>query len=140
MHRSPSKGPGEDIRDDLVKISVGQDDAVVLRSPHALHALAVARAARVSGLRHRRRGDQAHGLDVWMIRDRLTDILGPKHDIDDPRRHAGFMSELHDPNGSGGGTLRRFQDDGVADGNGRGQHPERDHGRKVERRNSGDDP
>ena len=55
-----AKVPGEDVRDDLVKISVGQDDAVVFRSAHALQALAVARAARVNELPHSRRADKAH--------------------------------------------------------------------------------
>ena len=135
-----AKGPGEDVGNDLVKISVGQDDAVVLRSAHALHALAVARAARVDEFRHSRRADKGHGLDVGMISDCFTDIPDSMHDVEDPRRHAGFEGEFREPNGNGRGTLRRFQDEGIADGDGRGQHPKRDHGGEVEGWNSGDNP
>ena len=113
---------------------------MVLRTAHALHALAVARAARVDELPHSRRADKAHGLDVRMISDRLTDILATMHDVEDARRHARFEGEFREPNGSGRGALRRLQDEGVADGDGGTQHPERDHGGEVEGRNPGDDP
>jgi hypothetical protein len=62
-----------------------------------------------------------------VIRDRFTDILPAMHDVDDPRRHAGFVGEFHEPEGSGRSALRRLQDEGVSHGDGRGQHPERDH-------------
>ena len=50
------------------------------------------------------------------------------------------MSQFHQSKGSGWTTLGRLQNNGVTDGDGWRNHPERDHAGEVEGRNSCDHP
>ncbi len=109
---------------------------MVLRSAHALHALTVGRAAGVDDLRHVSGAYEADSLDVRMVRDGLHDLSAALHDVEDSLGQASLERQFGEAHGNGRITLGGLEDEGVADGQGRRQHPERDHGREVERRDA----
>ena len=71
--------------DGLVQVGVGQDDHVVLRAAEALRALAVGGRGRVDVLRDIGAADEADGLDVGVVQDRVDGFLVAVDDLEHAR-------------------------------------------------------
>jgi hypothetical protein len=69
--------------DGLVHVRVRHDDGVVLGAAEALRALAGRRRALVDVLRDRGRADEADGLDVGIVEDRVDRFLVAVDDVQD---------------------------------------------------------
>ena len=123
----------------LVHVGVGHDDHVVLGAAERLHALTRRRAARVDVVGDRRGADEAHRLDVGMVEDGVDRLLVAVHDVQHAVGEARLLEKLEDQHRRGGIALRGLQDEGVAAGDRHRIHPQRHHGREVERRDAGDD-
>jgi hypothetical protein len=80
-----------------------------------------------------RRADEADGVDQRVGQDGVDRGLVAMDDV----QHAGGGARLHHQLAEADRhrriALRRFEDEGVADGDGDAEHPHRDHGREVER-------
>ena len=118
-------------------VGVGQHDHVVLGAAERLDALAVLRAGLVDVARDRRRTDEAHGRDVGMLEDPVDRHLVAVDDVEDAIRHARLLEQLGHVDRCGRVLLGRLEDERVPAGDRVGEHPHRDHGREVERRDAG---
>ena len=117
----------------LVHVGIRHDDHVVLGPAKALHALAGRAATGIDVFRDRSGADEAHRLDHLVVEDRIDRFLVTVHHLQDALGQAGLFHQLRQHQRDRGVTLRRFQDKGVAAGDGGGEHPHRDHGGEVER-------
>ena len=68
-----------------------------------------------------------------------TACLVAVHDVEDAGRPARLDEQLGQPHRHARVLLGRLEDEAVADGDGDPEHPHRDHGREVERRDAGHD-
>lgn len=71
--------------------------------------------------------------------DRIDRGAAAVDEVEDALRAAGLLEELTEHDRGERDLLARFQDEGVAAGDREWIHPERDHGREVERRDAGAD-
>ena len=122
-----------------IKISIGEDQHVVLGATECLNALAIRRAALVDVLRDRSRADERDALDVFIVEQGIDRLLVTVHDIEDAVGQAGVLPHLSDQVGGRRILLGRLDDDGVARSNGDREEPHRHHGREVERRDDAND-
>ena len=79
---------------------------------------------------------------AWMVgwaRSRVDCDLVAVDDVEDAVWEAGFFEHLGQKERGAGVALAGLEDEGVAAGNGDGEHPHRHHRGKVERRDAGDD-
>ena len=90
--------------------------------------------------RDRRRADERHGGDVRVGEDRVDRDLVAVDDVEDAVRDPGLGQELGQEVRRGRVLLGRLEDERVAAGDGRREHPHRHHRREVERRDAGHDP
>ncbi len=120
----------------MVEVGVGHDDHVVFRAAKALHALPVRAAASVDVFGDWRGADEAYGLDHGVVEDRVDGFFVSVHDLQDAFRKARFFHQFGQHERHGWVTLGWFEDKRVAACDGRGEHPHRDHGREVERRDA----
>jgi hypothetical protein len=60
------------------------------------------------------------------------------NDVEHAVRQAGLLVVIRQAQGEGGVLLRRLEDEGVAAGDRHRRHPQGDHRREIERRDSGD--
>ncbi len=74
-----------------------------------------------------------------LVEDRVDRALVAVDDVEDAGRQACLDHQFGQADRHGRITLGRLQDEGVAAGDRRGEHPHRDHGREVERRDAGAD-
>jgi len=110
---------------------------VVLGPAESLDTLAPGGGFRVHVLRHRRRADERDRADPTML-DQCVDGAGRAVDhVQDPRRKPRLEKELREACTSEGRAFGRFEDEGVPRHDGKREHPERDHDREVEGRDSG---
>ena len=112
---------------------------MVLGAAEALRAFAVGRGAAVDILSDRRRSDEAHGLNVGIVQNRIDGFLVAIDDVQDAFRQPGFEKQFGKAHRHAGITLRWLEDIGVACRKCRRHLPQRDHGREIERRDAGDD-
>jgi hypothetical protein len=123
--------------DRLVDVGVGHHHHVVLRAAQGLHALAVARAGLVDVVGDRRGADEADGLDVGVLEQRVDRDLVALHHVEHAVGQAGFLQQLgHAQRGARVGRAG-LEHEGVARGDGHREHPHRHHHREVERRDAG---
>jgi hypothetical protein len=85
------------------------------------------------------KADEADGADVRVVEDGVHRFLVAIDDIEDARRQAGLDHQLRQHHRHPGIALRRFENKRIAAGDGRREFPHRDHRRKIERRDAGDD-
>jgi hypothetical protein len=74
-----------------------------------------------------------------MIEQRVDDGFAAVHEVDDAGREAGRFDQLEDPPHGHRGLFGGLEDDRVAAADGVRQEPQRDHRRKVEGGDGGDD-
>jgi len=120
-------------------VRIGQHDGVVLRAHHALHALAGLAGTVVDVGTDLGRANEGHRLDIRMVADRVHHVRPAVHHVEHTRRHAGFQRQFAQAHGDHRVLLGWLEDEGIAGGDGHGEHPQRDHRREVERGNAGAD-
>ena len=74
-----------------------------------------------------------------MVEDGVDGFLVAVDDVEDAIGQAGFFEHFGDEDGGAGVALAGLEDEGVAAGEGDGDHPQGDHGGEVEWRDAGDD-
>ena len=124
--------------DRLVHVGVGHHDGVVLGTTEALAAFAAGGRTLIDILRDRRGADEADGLDVGIVEDRIHRFLVAIDDVEDARRQSRLDHQLRQHHRHAGIALGGFQDKGIAAGDRRGKLPHRNHGGEIERRDAGD--
>ncbi len=110
---------------------------MILGAHHALRALAVLRGEVVDMRADRGRADEGDGHDVRVAAQRVDRALAAVDDVEHAGRHPRLQSELGEEHGSDRVLLRWLEHEGVAADDGHGKHPQRDHRRKIERRDAG---
>ena len=124
--------------DGLVEIGVGHHDHVVLRAAEALRALPVRGGGGVDVLRDVGAADEADGLDVGMIQDRVDGLLVALHDLEHALGQSGLDEQLRQPDRHRRVALAGLEDEGIAARQRGAGLPQRDHRREVERRDARD--
>ncbi len=109
-----------------------------LAPPSAWTRLAVGRGPGVDGPGHRGRADEADGGHRRVVDERVHGHPVPLDHGEHPVGQAGLAEQLGQEERGGGVLLAGLEHEGVAAGQGVGQHPQRDHGREVEGRDAGD--
>ncbi len=123
----------------LVEVGVGHDDHVVFGSAEGLDALAVPSAFLVDVFGDGGGTDEADGLDGGVGEDGVDGDLVSLNYVEDTVGEAGVLEHLGEEDGGAGVALAGLEDEGVAAGEGDGEHPHGDHGGEVEGRDAGDD-
>ena len=122
--------------DRLVHVRIGHHDQMVLGAAEALHPLARGAAARIDIFGDGRGADEADGLNVGIVEQRVHRLLVAVDHIEDAGRQARFQKQFGQHQGHGGVALAGLQDEGVAAGDGGGEFPHGDHGGEIERRDA----
>ena len=121
-----------------VDIGIREDDHVVLRAAERLNALAVRGSGGVDVARDRSRADETHCGDVRMLEQAVDGDLVTLNDVEHACGEPGLGEKLGHEEGDRRVLLAGLEDEAVARGDRVGEHPHRDHGREVERRDAGD--
>ena len=124
--------------DGLVQVGVRQDDHVVLRAAEALRALAVGGRGLVDVLRDVGAADEADGLDVGVVQDRVDGFLVALDHLEYARGQAGLQEQFGQPHRHRRVALRRLENERISACQRRARLPQRDHRREVERCDTGD--
>ena len=90
-------------------------------------------------VRNRSRSDEAQGLHVRMLDQRVHRDLVTLDHVEDTVGQTCFCQQLRHEQCRRRIALARLQDERIAGRDGDGEHPARHHAREVERRDSGDD-
>ena len=93
-------GCADDVFHRLLHVGVRQDDTVVLRAAHRLHALSVGGARRINVLCNIGRSDEADSLDVRVREDGVDGNLVAIDDVQHTRRGAGLEHQLGETHGN----------------------------------------
>ena len=109
---------------------------MVLRSAVGLNSLAMGGCSAVDRLRHRRRADEGHCLDIRVGDQPFANFLAALYHADDPRRQTGCCEQFDESRASERRLLGRFEEERVPAGDGDRHHPQRNQGREIERRNA----
>ena len=112
---------------------------MVLGAAEGLHPLAVLRPGLVDVAGDRRAADEADRANVRVLEDPIDGHPIALDDVEDAVGHACLGQQLGDVERGRWVLLGRLEDERVAAGDRVGEHPHRDHGRKVERGDAGDD-
>mmetsp|Transcript_12390 Transcript_12390/g.15808 ORF Transcript_12390/g.15808 Transcript_12390/m.15808 type:complete len:203 (-) Transcript_12390:159-767(-) len=75
--------------------------------------------------------DKGDTADVGVLADLSDGVTAALHDVDDAIGHARLLQEVDQQLGGASDALGRFQHVGVAEGDAKRVHPERDHGGEV---------
>ena len=110
---------------------------MILGAHHALHALAVLRREVVDMRADVGRADEGDCGDVRMGAQGVDRALAAVDDVEHAGRHARLQGEFREQHRRQRILLRGLEYEGVAADDGHGEHPQRDHGREVERRDAG---
>mmetsp|Transcript_32922 Transcript_32922/g.80068 ORF Transcript_32922/g.80068 Transcript_32922/m.80068 type:complete len:229 (+) Transcript_32922:606-1292(+) len=81
--------------------------------------------------------DERDGLDLRGITDEVDAVHAAVNDVENSVRKTSFLGQFAEEHCSTWSLLRGLHHVGVTRGNRDGEHPERDHGREVERADSG---
>ena len=111
---------------------------MVLRAAERLDAFAVLRARLVDVLRDRGRPDEAHRRDIVVFEQAVDGDLVALHHVEAPVREPRLREEFGDEHVDRRVLLTRLEDERVAACQRVGEHPHRDHGGEVERRDACD--
>ncbi|MNX85344.1 hypothetical protein D3C86_1171790 [compost metagenome] len=109
---------------------------MVLRAAEALCALAVHGGGAVDVTGDRRRANEGDRADVRIGQDGVDGTLVTVDDVEDTGRKTGFDHQFGKADRQRRIAFRWLQDEGVAAGNRRGEHPHRDHAGEVEGRDA----
>ena len=71
-----------------------------------------------------------------MVTNRIDGIFAAMNNVQDTGWNASFYRQFDQAHGHHRVLLRRLEHKSIAGGNGHREHPQRNHGRKVERRNA----
>ena len=137
LARGPVAGAQQSVRG-LVQVRIGHHHHVVLGAAQRLHALAIGRSTRVDVLSNRRGAHEADRLHARVIQQRVHRFLVAIHDVQHAIGQARLLQQPRQHQGGRRVAFGRFQDEGIAAGNGDRKHPHRHHAREVERRDAGD--
>ncbi len=88
-------------------------------------------------MRHWRRADERDGLDLRRCEEGLHRLPRSVHHIQHAGGESCFLEDLGQADRTQRRPLRRLQDKGIPRHDCQGHHPQRDHDRKVEGRNTG---
>ncbi|EAU65438.1 hypothetical protein STIAU_2870 [Stigmatella aurantiaca DW4/3-1] len=135
-HAALARAPGERVHHRLrgeVRVRVRNDDEVVLRAAQGQHALAARRSLRVHAPGHRGRADEAHRLDIRVLQQPLHGLLAAVEQREDAGRKPRLEHQLAQGARGERHLLGGLEDEGVAHDERGGNHPQRHHGREVER-------
>src|SRR5471032_3008176 len=123
----------------LLAIGIRQHHCVVLGAHHRLHAFAMLAREVVNVGADGGGADERHGLDVLVGTDAIDHILAAMYYVEHTGWHARFHRQFNQQHGRHRVLLGGFEYERVAAGDGHREHPQRDHGREVERRDPGAD-
>ncbi len=112
------------------------DNVMVFGSRQGLNSLPESGRRLVHIFRHRLGAHEGNGVDSRMSKKGVHRLLPPVHQIQHPFGNTGFCGQFHQPDGGQGRSLGGLQDKSVSGGQGEGDHPQRNHHRKVEGRDS----
>ena len=122
-----------------VEVGVVEHDDGVLAAELEVHALQGGRALAHDGRAGGALADEADGLDVGMLGQRLAGFLAEAvHRVHDAGGQAGLVHQAHQQIGGDGRPLGRLVHDRAAGGQGRRDLPGREHERRVPRRDDAD--
>jgi len=116
----------------LAIVCIGEDNSMVFGSNVGLDTLAISRPPLVNILTDTVRSNKGNRLNNRTIADKIYSLLASMDNIDDTGRDSSFFTKMHQVHGSTRITLARLQDNRVTTNNSQGEHPEGNHGRKVE--------
>mmetsp|Transcript_23065 Transcript_23065/g.50757 ORF Transcript_23065/g.50757 Transcript_23065/m.50757 type:complete len:469 (+) Transcript_23065:310-1716(+) len=114
-------------------ISVGENHSVVLRSHVALGALPISTSTSSDVLPGDVPAHKRDRLDMLIVAQEVHRVVGPVNHVHYPRGHPAVVGHLHKLHSGHRHPLRGLQQHRVPTGRGQGEHPQRDHGREVER-------
>lgn len=103
------------------------------RAAEALYALTLRAAGAVDVFGDWGGAHKAHGLDDWIIEDRVNGFFVAVHNLNDAFWQTSFFKQFGQHQRHRWVALGRLQDESVAASNCWGKHPHRDHGWEVER-------
>mmetsp|Transcript_42388 Transcript_42388/g.106937 ORF Transcript_42388/g.106937 Transcript_42388/m.106937 type:complete len:468 (-) Transcript_42388:382-1785(-) len=133
-----TEGGAHQLVDGLLLERVRQDRGVVLGRHVALHALAVRCGALVNVHTGALTTHKAHRADLRRVTDEVHCIVLALDHVHHTLGNASLRGQLHEQSGRAGHALARLQHKGVTAGDCQREHPQRDHGGKVERRHTTD--
>ena len=79
---------------------------------------------------------EADGFDISVVANGVHGVFTAMHHVQHAWGDTGFERQFAQAHGHHGVLLRGLEHEGVARGNGHGEHPQRDHGREVEGRDA----
>ncbi|MNG96359.1 hypothetical protein D3C79_554220 [compost metagenome] len=126
--------------DRLIEIRIRHHQHVVLGTAQGLHPLAVGRGGGIDVLGDGGGADEGDRLYPRVGQQHIHHLLVAVDHVQHPVRQARLLEQLGHAQGQGGILLGRLEDEAVAAGQRHREHPERHHGREVERRDAGADP
>ncbi|MDI2022947.1 hypothetical protein PJL18_03491 [Paenarthrobacter nicotinovorans] len=110
---------------------------MVLRSAQGLDALAVLGGGLVDVLGDRGGADEGDAVHVRVGQQALNGFLATVQDLEHSVRQSGLLPQLGQQHRGGRIALGGLEDERVAGGDGHRSHPQRNHDREVERRDTG---
>src|ERR1022692_1401744 len=120
-------------------VGVGENDDVILGSALALATLPLLARARVDVARDRSRSDEADGANFGMVDERVDHGLAAVDQTHYALGQSGFLEKFVNVMHGERDALGRLQNKSIPGCDGVGQIPERNHPRKIEGRDGGDD-
>ena len=75
-------------------------------------------------------------LDLGVVAEEIDGVVGAMNEVENPRGKACFHGHFCKKERCTGVFFTRFEDVGVATGDGHGEHPQGDHHREIERTNA----
>ncbi len=118
---------GADVSGGEVKVSVGQDDSVVVGSAEGLDALAVGDAGVLNNVGNGGGAHEGDGVNAGVGEDVTDEFTVAGDDVEDAVGQAGFLVELGGEDRGRGRGGCGLEDESVAGGNGNGVHPHGHH-------------
>ena len=124
--------------DRLIHVGIRHHDHVVLGAAETLHAFPVGAAGRIDVLGDRGGADEADRLHAGIGEQGVDGFLVAVDHVENTGRQTCLHEQFGDPHRHRRIAFRRLEDEGVAAGDRGRAFPQRDHRRKIERRNTGD--
>ena len=118
-------------------VGVGEHQSMVLGSAKGLDTLAPGGAGLIDVPGDRRRAHEADGGNVGVGQQCVDGLLVALDNSEDAIGQTGVLPHLGQEQRRRGVLLARFEDEGVATGDGVGTHPQGHHHREVERGDAG---
>ncbi len=139
LTRSPISSPHQG-GDRLIEVRIRHHHHVVLGAAQRLHPFAVGRGGGIDVLGDGGGADKRHSTHSRVGQQHIHHLLVTVHHVEHAVRQTGLLEQLGHPQREGGILLGGFENKGIAAGDGDREHPERHHGREVERGDTGADP